>query len=152
MEVIGGIGSVVGLISSVASAAKTLTNLKERYGYAPLNISLVSSSLWTVKAALEAIYDWRSSSQDTSLQSEQLDGNLSVSIESCAVLVAVIERKLGETDLLNPSVFDKLRFVRLDDVFKDFAGNMDTQVRALQLLLTIFQWYAACTYIFCPWC
>ena len=139
MEVIGGLGSIASLIGSVASAAKTLSNLKERYGYAPLNISLVSSSLWTVKAALEAIHDWRSSTRDTSLHSDQLDQNLSVSIESCAVLVAVIERKLGETDLIKPSVFDKMRFVRLDDVFKDFAGSMDTQVRALQLLLTIFQ-------------
>ena len=140
LELVGGVGSILGIIGGVASLAKTLTTLKERYKYAALNITLVSGSLWTVKTALEAIQTWRSEAQNSSPSSQQLDQDLSFTIESTAVLVTVIERKVGETELTKPTVFDKMRFVQLDDIFKDFATNLDSQVRALQLLLTIFQW------------
>ena len=143
LGVIGGVGSVLGVINSVTSIANNLMTLKERYDYAALNITLVSSSLWTVKAALEAIQKWRSESADSSQSSQQLDRDLSLTIENCALLVKVIERKIGETELANPSVLDRVRFVNLDNILKDFVANLDHQVRALQLLLTIFQWYAA---------
>ena len=139
--IIGGIASVTSLVDCVVRLAKTLNDLREKYDYAALNISLVASSLWTIRAALEAIDAWRNSTQDSSQSSRQLDLDLSISLESCAVLVAVIDRKLGETNLTKPSVFDKLRFVSLDSLLKDFTSNLDGQVRALQLLLTIFQWY-----------
>ena len=141
MEVIGGIAGVASLVDGVVRLAKTLNDLREKYDYAALNISMVASSLWTIRAALEAIDAWRNSTQDSSQSSRQLDLDLSISLESCAVLVAVIDRKLAETNLTKPSVFDKLRFVTLDSLFKDFTSNLDVQVRALQLLLTIFQWY-----------
>lgn len=140
LGVIGGVGSVLSIVNSVTTLASNLTTLKERYDYAALNITLVSSSLWTVKAALEAIQAWRSTAKDSGPSSEQLDRDLNLTLESCAVLVTVIERKLGETDLTKPTVFDKMRFVNLDNIFKDFAANLDSQVRALQLLLTIYQW------------
>ena len=141
MDVIGGIASVASLVDCVIRLAKTLNDLREKYDYAALNISLVASSLWTIRAALEAIDAWRNSTHDSSQSSRQLDLDLRISLESCAVLVAVIDRKLGETNLTKPSVFDKLRFVSLDSLLKDFTSNLDGQVRALQLLLTIFQWY-----------
>lgn len=139
--VIGGVASVTSLVDCVVRLAKTLNDLREKYDSAALNISLVASSLWTIRAALEAIDAWRNSTKDSSQSSRQLDFDLSISLESCAVLVAVIDRKLGETNLTKPSVFDKLRFVSLDSLLKDFTSNLDGQVRALQLLLTIFQWY-----------
>ena len=142
MEVIGGVGSILGIVGGVAALASTLNTMKERYTYAALNITLVSSSLLTVKAALEAIHKWRSSTTTLGSSSQQLDQDLSITIESCAVLISVIERKLGETELAKPTVYDKVRFVHLDSVFKDFALNLDSQVRALQLLLTIYQWWA----------
>lgn len=141
MEIVGGIASVAQLIGSVAFVATQLNNLKERYKSAPLHITLVAGNLWTVKAALEAISAWRKSTTDKSRTSEQLDSDLTLSLEACACLIAVIERKLGDTNLTKPSVFDRAKFVALDDIFKDFAGNLDAQVRGLQLLLQVYQWY-----------
>ena len=141
MDPLSAVAGVVGLIGGVTKVATTLHGLKEKYDYSALNITLVTGSLWTVKAALEAIREWRSTSNDASRPSQQLDQDLKLSLESCAVLVTVVERKLGESDLTNPSVYDRLRFVQLDDLFKSFTSSLDTQVRALQLLLTIFQWY-----------
>ena len=133
------VASVVALIGGVTTVATMLKKLKDKYDYSALNITIITGSLWTVKAALEAIREWRSVTNDTSRPSQQLDQDLQVSLESCAVLVAVVERKLGESNLLKPSVYDKLRFIQLDSLFKDFTANLDAQVRALQLLLTIFQ-------------
>ena len=141
MDPFSAVAGTAGLISSVTALATVFNTLQERYQNASLNITLVAGSLWTIKAALDAVQEWRATVVDQSKSSEQLDRDLGLSLESCAVLITVIDRKLGETDLVKPSVLDHLRFVQLDSVFKDFVSNLDGQVRALQLLLTISQWY-----------
>ena len=140
MEAIAAAASVVGLISSIARVATTLSNLQQRYSLAALNIAFITSSLWTTKTALEAIGAWRTTSTDKSQSSQQLDLDLKVSLQSCALLVAIIERKLVEMNLDQPTFLDKARFLALDALYKDYASNLDAQIRALHLLLTIFQW------------
>ncbi|MCJ1477108.1 Ankyrin-2 [Lambiella insularis] len=139
MEVLGTTVTVASLVTSVATLATTLTTLRERYKYAALNITLVTSSLLVIKAALEQIKEWRSTTAEKTRSSQQLDRDLQISLESCALVVAVIERKLSETDLLRPSIVDKVRYMNLDAIYKDFAAHLDGQIRALQLILTIFQ-------------
>ena len=136
MEANGAVASVTGLLTSVEHLATTLSNLKERYSYAALNVTLITSSLFTIKAALEAIEDWRK--VETS-RSSQVYLDLEVCLQSCALLVAVIERKLAETDLIRPNFCDQVRFISLDAIYKDFTSSLDGQIRALHLLLTIFQ-------------
>lgn len=140
METLGAAATVAGLVSTVAALATTLSRLLERYRYAALNITLVTGSLWTIKAALEQVEDWRTTAADKTRSSRQLDRDLQISLESCALVVAVIERKLSETDLSRPSFVDKVRYVNLDAIYKDFIAHLDGQIRALHLLLTIFQW------------
>jgi hypothetical protein len=140
MEIVGTIASVASLTAGVTHVATILNNLKERYHYAPLNVTLVAGSLWTVKAALEAIDQWRKTTSDSSETSEQLDKDLTLSLEACACLISVIDRKLKDTNVASPTVYDKAKFVALDAIFKDFAANLDSQVRGLQLLLQVYQW------------
>lgn len=140
MDALGAVESAGGLIASVAGLAIALTNLKERYSYAAVHITLVASSLWAVRAALEAVQEWRAAAAGTERTFQQLDHDLTVSLESCAVLVAVVERKLGETGLTEPTVYDKKGFVNLDLMLKDFKAKFEGQVRALQLLVTVFRW------------
>ena len=139
MEVITGFLAVTGLISGITKIATSVSNIKQQWQYASLNISMVSGSLWAVKAALEEIAEWRGLSNEKSQKSEQLDKNLKVCVESCAVLIAVVENRLKDIDLDNISKLDKARFLGLDALFKDFANSLGAQVRALQLLLTIYQ-------------
>ena len=137
MEAIGAVASVTGLLSSIAHLATTLSSLKERYDYTALNITIITSSLFTIKAALEAIEDSRKG--ETS-RSSQIYLDLEVFLQSCALLVAVIERKLAETNLIRPNFWDEVQFVSLDAIYKDFISSLDGQIRALHLLLIIFQW------------
>jgi hypothetical protein len=140
MEAIGTAAGVVGLVTSVIKLTTALNSVRKRYNYAAPHITGITSSLWTIKAALEAIENLRISSKDTSQCSQQLDSDLEISLQSCALLVAVIERKLAETNLAKPTFWDNISFVGLDATCKDFESNLDAQVRALHLLLTIFQW------------
>ena len=140
MDALGAVESAGGLIASVAGLAIALTSLKDRYSYVAVHITLVASSLWAVRAALEAVQEWRLAAAGTDRTFQQLDHDVAVSLESCAVLVTVVERKLGETGLTEPTVFDKKRFAGLDLMFKDFKAKFEGQVRALQLLVAVFRW------------
>ncbi|MCJ1400228.1 hypothetical protein MMC11_003432 [Xylographa trunciseda] len=139
MEPISSTATVTGLVATIATLATTLTTLRERCNFAPLNITLVANSLWTIKEALEAIAGWRFKAAELSRSSQQLDADLRVSLESCALVVAVLERKLVETDIVRPSVRDKIGIVNLDTIYKDFTHHLAAQIKAFQLLVKIFQ-------------
>lgn len=140
MEVIGGVSGVLQVVTSVTKLAKNLNEIRERYNNVALNMTLVSSQLSSIRAALEAIAEWREEAQDFSRPSQQLDEDLAISLNCCAILITVIDAKLGEAGY-TPGLRQKIRHLWLEDVLKEYLSNLEGQVRALQLLLTIFQWY-----------
>ena len=137
---IGAVASVIQIVTAVTKLAKNLNEVRERYNNVALNITLVASQLNSIRAALEAIADWRATTQDTSRTSQQLDEDLAISLNCCAILVTVIDSKLGEAGY-TPGMKQKIRHLWLEDVLKEYLSNLEGQVRSLQLLLTIFQWY-----------
>ena len=139
MEAVGAAVTIAGLIGGVAKITSTINDLKSRWEYAGLSITVKSGSLWTIKAALEELVEWRSGSKDKSEKSEQLDKNIEVCVQGCAVLVAFMENRLKEFDLENLSKLDKAKIMSLDTLFQTFANDLDAQVSALKLLLTIYQ-------------
>lgn len=143
MEVVGGVSAVLTVAAAVAKLAKGLNEARDRYNNVALTTTLVSSQLNSIRAALEAIADWRMSTQDTSRSSQQLDEDLAVSLNCCAILVTVIDSKLGEAGY-TPGMKQKIRHLWLEDTLKEYLSNLEGQVRSLQLLLTIFQWYVPC--------
>ena len=138
MEVIGGVASIVQLITCVTKLSKQLNEIKNSYDNVALNMTLVASQLSTIRAALEALHDWRSNDKEDTAHSQQLDKDLSVSLSCCAILVTVIDGKLGESGYV-PGVKQKIRYVWLENILKEYLSNLEGQVRALQLLLTIYQ-------------
>lgn len=55
MDVVGGIGVIITVIDSVATLAKRLNEVKEKYENVPLYISWACGRLSVMRAALEAI-------------------------------------------------------------------------------------------------
>lgn len=141
MEVVGGVASVLQLVGSVTRLAKNINEVREKYNNVALNMTLVSSQLSSIRAALEAIAEWRQEAKDHSRPSLQLDEDLAISLNCCAILITVIDAKLGEAGY-TPGLKQKIRHLWLEDTLKEYLSNLEGQVRALQLLLTIFQWYA----------
>lgn len=138
MEVIAGISSIVQVIDSVARVAKRLNEIRESYNNVALNTTMVASQLSTIRAALEALYKWRSSDRDSTEPSKQLDRDLGMSLSCCAILISVIDGKLDDSGYM-PGLKQKIKYLWLEDILKEYVSNLEGQVRALQLLLTIFQ-------------
>ena len=156
MEIVGGISGLLTIIATVTATAKKVNEVRDKYNNVALNTTLVGSQvgnvcvfcspqanlcqLSTIRAALQAIAEWRSTDQTSSKPSRQLDEDLAVSLNCCAILISVIDTKLGEAGY-SPGLKDKIRHLWLEDTLKEYISNLEGQVRALQLLLTIFQWY-----------
>ncbi|KAL8686868.1 MAG: hypothetical protein Q9218_006806 [Villophora microphyllina] len=138
MEVIGGLSGVVAIVAAAAKVAKKLNEVRESYSAVALNIQLAAIQLSTIRTALEDIAEWRLNSNNESNASRNLDATLADSLKGCAVLITVIDSKLGEAGL-TPGVTDKVKHLWLENVLKGYMSNLDGQVRALQLLLTSFQ-------------
>ncbi|KAI4138788.1 MAG: hypothetical protein LQ341_004510 [Variospora aurantia] len=138
MEIIGGVSGVLAIVGIVGKVTKKLNEVKESYDSVALNIQLAAIQLSTIRDALEAIAEWRLSNNTNSKASKNLDGTLAESLKGCAVLITVIDGKLGEAGY-TPGVKRKIRHLWLEDVLRGYMSNLDGQVRALQLLLTSFQ-------------
>ena len=138
MEVIAGISSILQIIDSVTKVAKRLNEVRQSYNNVALNTTLVASQLSTIRAALEALNEWRAVDRDSSGHSKQLDRDLGMSLSCCAILISVIDGKLDESGYV-PGLKQKIRYLWLEDILKEYISNLEGQVRALQLLLTIFQ-------------
>ena len=138
MEVIAGLSSILQVIENVTKVAKRLNEVRESYNNVALNTTLVASQLSTIRAALEALYEWRASDQDSTGPSRQLDKDLGMSLSCCAILISVIDGKLDDSGYM-PGLKQKIKYLWLEDILKEYISNLEGQVRALQLLLTIFQ-------------
>ena len=138
MEVIASISSILQVIDSVTKVAKRLNEIRESYNNVALHTTLVASQLSTIRAALEALYKWRASDQDPTGPSRQLDKDLGMSLSCCAILISVIDGKLDDSGHM-PGLKEKVKYLWLENVLKEYVSNLEGQVRALQLLLTIYQ-------------
>ena len=138
MEVIGGVSAILQVISSVTKVAKRLNEVAESYENVALNTTLVASQISTIRAALEALYEWRTSDRLSTAPSRQLDKDLGMSLSCCNILIGVIDQKLNDSGYM-PGLKQKIRYLWLEDILKEYISNLEGQVRALQLLLTIFQ-------------
>ena len=140
LSIVGGIGSILTIVSSVTKLSKSLNEIRESYGNVALNTTLVASQLATIRAALEALHAWRTSDANDSEASKQLDSDLGLSLSCCAILIKVIEGKLEESGYKpGGGVKQKIKYIWLEDILKEYVSNLEGQIRALQLLLTIFQ-------------
>ena len=138
MEAIGGISAVLQIVSSVTKLAKGLNEFRERYKNVGLNTMLVVSHLTTIEFALQEIAGLRKQAVKSGERLRELDDGMDVSLNCCAILVSVLDNKLGEVNS-SPSTKDKVRYLWLEDILKEYVSNLEGQVRNLQMLLSIFQ-------------
>ena len=138
--IVGGVASILQIITSVTKLAKNLNEVRQSYDNVALNITLVASQLSTIRAALEALHTWRTSDTVETEASKQLDQDLGLSLSCCAILISVIDSKLVESGFqTGVALKQKIKYLWLEDILKEYVSNLEGQVRALQLLLTIFQ-------------
>ncbi|KAL8645834.1 MAG: hypothetical protein Q9226_007118, partial [Calogaya cf. arnoldii] len=135
MEIVGGVSGALTIVASVTKLSKKLNEIRDSYSSVALNIQLAAIQLATIRDALEDIAAWRLKIQSETKAARKLDAALADSLKGCAVLITVIDSKLGEAGYV-PGFKGKIRHMWLEDVLKGYISNLDGQVRALQLLLT----------------
>ncbi|KAL2043911.1 hypothetical protein N7G274_003431 [Stereocaulon virgatum] len=138
MEAVAAASSILTLVAGITKLAKSLNEVRDSYNNVALSITLVASSLSTIRAALEALHKWRANDRGTADHSKQFDKDLEVSLSCCAILITVIDGKLSESGYKS-GIKQRIRYIWLEDTLKDYLSNLEGQVRALQLLLTIYQ-------------
>jgi hypothetical protein len=144
VSAIGLAGSLVNICDVIAKSLKRLKELQSRYKSASLTVSLLIGQITTVKAALDQITEWVTSSLVDIPRHEQLVADLDVSLESCKLLVTVLEERISQLerdDAANLNVKGKIGFLWEESEFNTFTNHLNNQTHALNLFLTALHWY-----------
>jgi hypothetical protein len=134
---------VVGIVDVISRTIKSLQALRERWETADLTITLLIAQLSTLKAALNQVAKWISSSLAGVPQHHQLIIDLDLSLSSCNALISLMDRRISELDWNEASDLSfrsKVLVVLEDKATKDCQNHLNNQANALNLLLTAFNW------------
>jgi hypothetical protein len=144
VSAIGLVGSLVGISDVIAKSLKRLKELQSRYRNASLTVGLLIGQITTIKAALDQITQWVTSSLVNIPRHEQLVADLEISLESCKLLVTVLEERISQLecdDNTNLNVKNKIGFLWEESEFNIYTNHLNNQVNALNLFLTALHWY-----------
>ncbi len=143
VSVIGLGASIVGIIDVVTRTLTSLRQLQQRWKKADLTVGLLVSQLTTLKAALNQISDWVNQRLEGAIQHHQLVIDLESSMESCNMLVSLMDGSISELnfDEKNSLVFEsRAKAVLQDAQVKECVSHLHNQAMALNLLLTAINW------------
>lgn len=136
-------GSVLNIVGAITGMIKSLHDFRRHWKEADLTVALLMSQLTTLKAALNQIAEWISSSLADVPQYHQLTIDLEESLSSCNVLITFMGHhlsKLAWTEAKALNYESRIRVVLEDKAMKDCLDHLNNQTNALNLLLTVFNW------------
>ncbi|KAK4690330.1 hypothetical protein P7C71_g6437, partial [Lecanoromycetidae sp. Uapishka_2] len=135
--------SVIGTIDVVTRTISGLRKLQQRWKSADMTVSLLLGQLSTLKAALDQISSWISNSLDGVPENYQMVIDLEMSLDSCNILVSVMDTYVSELDRDKDDrlTFEgKMNAMLQDSSIKECANHLSHQCMALNLLLTALNW------------
>lgn len=142
VSITGLAGSIVGLVDVAVRSISALRALQQRWKTADLTISLLIGQLTALRAALNQIEEWISTSLNV-FQHYQLVMDLEASLESCEALLLFINGKLTGLDWSDSNALsfeNRIKAVLQDKTVKECATHLANQSTALNLFLTALNW------------
>ncbi|KAF4630257.1 hypothetical protein G7Y89_g7892 [Cudoniella acicularis] len=139
VSVIGLVSSLVSICDVIRGSLSRLRTLQSNFKSSSLDVSLLIGQLNTLKAALDQTIEWVSSSLVNVPHHQQLVTDLNISLESCQILVSILEDRIVklEWDIKGNLDFKaKLTFAWEKSGLNDFMTHLNNQSSALNLLLT----------------
>lgn len=136
ISAIGLVASIVGTIDVAARSISTLRALQHRWKATDLTISLLIGQLTTLKAALNQIREWTSTSLNAT-HHYQLVLDLGTAVDSCETLLLFIDGQLARLDWNDNN---KIKAVLQDKTIRECVTHLANQSMALNLLLTALNW------------
>ena len=137
-------GSIVGIVDVATRSISALRKIQERWKAADLTVSVLIGQLTTLKAALNQISQWVSMRLTGSSQHHQLVIDLEAAIQSCRLLILLLDEHLNKLEWNASHRLDfesRVKTVLQDCNIKECANHLSNQSVALNLLLTALNWY-----------
>jgi len=142
--VCGAVGLAAGVASIITVIGKsivTLSNLRQKYKEAELNITLLTSHLQSVRAVLWRVQNW-AECQSTGSHHYQLMIDVEHSVDHCRILVEHINDQISKFEwddgLLR--VGSKALFLLEDKATSELLTLLDRQINVLTLCVVASQW------------
>lgn len=145
ISAVGLAGALVGIGDVLPRSIRSLISLQSRYRSSSLVVNLLIGQLTTLKAALNQITELVTGSLANTTLLQQLVADLQVSLESCHVLIFVLEERIEgleqtDSDGVNLTAKGKIGFLLEESGLNEFNNHLNNQVNALNLLLTALNW------------
>jgi hypothetical protein len=136
--------SIVGLISSCLSIAdgacatiKNVRSLVHSYAQANQRIELISSRINTIRMALSNIESWAREKASRATLVSPTGASLEQSISCCVIVITAINKHVSACQTMG--VKQRIQYLLSEGVIDDFGRSLDSQISALQLLLSTIQ-------------
>jgi len=143
LSIVGAVSSIVSIIDVATRCISSLRALQQRWTGADWTVNLLVGQLVTLKAALDQIREWSATNLSTEPQHHQLVMDLDTSLESCRLLISVIDSHVSslEWDEADTLTFEsKMKAVWKDQSIQNCMNHLHHQTAALNLLLTALNW------------
>jgi hypothetical protein len=98
VSITGLASSILGIMDMIGKTVDSLSGIRSRWKQANLTVTLMTSQLSTVKAALNEIGEWISSDPAAETAHHQLVIDLGQSVNSCNLLIAFINHYVSKFD------------------------------------------------------
>jgi hypothetical protein len=147
VSAIGLAGALISIGDILTRSIRRLIGLQSKYRSSSLVVTLLIGQLTTLKAALNQTTELVEGSLINVSLHEQLVGDLQVSLDSCHVLVHVLEERIqglesehDQSDGTGLTTKGKAKFLLEESALSEFNNYLSSQVNALNLLLTALNW------------
>ena len=140
---IGLTASLVGTVNIITRGINSMRGLQSRYKHAELSLKLFIVQFSTLRAALNQVHTWITTSLSTIPEHEQVVCDLNTAIEGCHVLLLVLDDRITSFEKKDDdslTILDKARFLWAEHESNQYLPQLNNQISALNLLLTALQW------------
>ena len=143
-SIIGVAGSIVTIVGVISKSVQSLLDLQTKYKKANLTVSLLIGQLSTLKAALNQISAWISTSLVDAPRHQQLVADLTTSLDGCELLILLLDDRLNHlkrSSTVSLNTLGRARLLWGESDMQEYLNQLNNQISALNLLLTALQWF-----------
>lgn len=138
LTIVGAVAACAQLVDLATRVTANLGSLKRRWVDGAQSLQLLIAKLSTVRAALAQIKDWADFNASTSPGGAEMVENLRAAMGACQAIIEMLDSEV--TLLLNETRVPRLRQLFSESTMKEYESRLNSQVAALQLLLTAAYW------------
>lgn len=148
VSAIGLASALLGIGELIGKSLLRLSSLQSRYRSSSLVITLLTGQMTTLRAALNQIAGLVNSNVNGVAGHEQLVLDLNVAVDTCKILISELETRISQVERSADGTLSakgKLWFLLEESGLKEFAGFLDHQTNAFNLLVSAITWYSSCS-------